>query len=512
MRTGKTMIKTTNNITLTRGLMQCLIVAIILILSATAMAADTANNPGDDIQDRKSLQAQLVSLSQIKGELEEKGIGSHRINELIEEGFLYLSQGENNLATEAIRKVNELKVLAEKTRQKIIAAQQDHAFLRSQEEEQQAEGVLTEGVLIGSNDQELKDIEIGIVTAQSEFDHENFEGANQEIERVRKKIMQAGEDAYGSLKDRISQVTNIAKESGVREEEIAGLEKKIKSALESGTISELESLNQTLGKAEEAIDSYLELGKVREDLDRIGIPTERLTDEMTLARIEIESASYESAHNRASMARELGQKAVMLESKLSNLSRTIEDESSNMETAAFCKDVCFKETKESIDNAKQELMLGNYERAEIEALQAEKRLEETRADIAVQHIRSTSAGARIATLIRDNWIILLVVAIIIMILAAAGKDTITSRIRLYRLDKARRDLNTHQRMVQELQKDYYIRRRMSRASYNSSYEELEERILRTDETIARVEKEMALKDSSTATSKTKTKNSRNINK
>jgi len=432
------------------------------------------------------LRAELLNLSSVKEEMISAGMGVSRVDDLITEGFLYFNNKNYDKTREIIASVYELRRTAFNAQNELGLVNQLYL------------SVVEENISLG--DISKTKLEWELEQSQREFNKENYEGSLEILARIKKALLESISNKYNYLNNSLSGLEERTTLLELSKARIITLKTLLSEALRTGKLGELEILEQEVKSLNKSLAYYEEVRLAIPNLEDRNLSTQRIRDGLRSAELDLNFAEYESGLNKLESLEKLIQDALRLEKEITELEGTITNEQAGL-------GVSFEEAKNILKQAKHELVIGDYESAEQKLISARTSYESSKAEVLVKKVGLKSFGISLREFVKENRSYILLVILIISLVLKLTSGLWVKSIRRRKITRLEKELRISKRMVQDLQKDYFVHRKMSRESYDEAYEALQERIMRLKERLSllnkKVNKEEGITGMSTKEKETK---------
>jgi len=467
------------------GILKVLALIILALLTLlTLLAVQTFVVAAAEEQD---LRAALLNLSNAKEEMLNAGLGVARISDLISEGFMYLSYADYNKTREIISAAHNVRDLAFKTQKELALVKQ--LFLDAQ----QSNITMMSAGADGSTGTR---IDLGLNYSQREFEKENYEEALQALGVAKKIILESITSKYATLKDSLSALEKKTEEFGLSKYRLTNLQGLLPEALATGKIDELEIIEKEIGQLSKGVSDYEETKLSIPALESRQLSAQVIEDGLEEARAYLNVADYNSALNKLETLKEMISTALKLDEEAAEFEKTLNDEK-----AKYATGFSFSETEALLAKARYELSVGNYAEAEQQLGKARKSLESRKAEFLVKNASRKSPLFSLKEFISKNWPYISAVLFIAIILILLSHKAIAYSLRKKKLASLEKELRVSEKQVQELQRSYFIHKKMSRESYDDAYDVLQDKITSLKERISLLHKKISKMDASAKRSK-----------
>lgn len=444
-------------------LIKMLAISLLLALALLALNGVLAAT------EEQELRSELLSLTRMKDELLSAGIGTTRINDLITEGDIYFNSQNYNKTREIISAAHELR---------------DNAF----NTKNQLNIVNTLYMDISKNNISLfktepSSIEWELNYSQREFEKENFEEALKTSGEIKKTLLNSISNKYAYLNDSI---LTLEEKTGVLElstYRIMTLKGMLAEALATGKISELEMIEKEVEDLSQSLTYYEEIKLAIPTLDSKNLSTQRIRDGLSETQASMNIADYKSAINQLESLTKIIDHALKLKEEQTVFEKTLSEEKAKIQ-------IDWTATEKLLEKSKYELAVGNYEEAELQLTLAKKTFESTKAQFLIESVAKKAPGFNLKEFVTKNWLYIFAVIILIILVLKLTQKAWSYEIRRRHLSRMEKELKVIEKMVRELQKDYFARRKMSRESYDEAYETLEDKIILLKERISMLNKKI----------------------
>ena len=451
------------------------IAAAISILCLPARAYD-ANNSYSSHSSQSSpehIRSELNQLAQVKSELASNGIGTGRILDMLTEAQAQYDSGDFTGASQTISQIYRVKELAERLPEEIGTAKEHYTWLEKNKPGGYLEGILN-----------------NISLAEKEFQNQNFEAAENGILLANESIAAFVAREYTSSVDDIQSLSQVAANSGFRALFAISLADQAREALDAGDAAGVEDALAKARTLLDAISAYSEAKNATEGLSAEGIQTGRVNDLLLLAKGYLESGEVSAADGYAQQAKKAASQASSLSARIRDANGKLQTAGSSPAAAAACDAACLSETGQRLASAREELVYGNYEKSESELQLAEATIDDIETAVAVEELKSQNPDQNITSFASTHKPALLVMLAAIIAAGLASWQKLAQKVNAQRLEAAKRELSSNEKILKERQKSYYIHKNISRETYSQAYEELNERIFLAREKIAGLGKKM----------------------
>jgi len=408
----------------------------------------------------QELKSELLQLNAVKEEMQAAGIGVARVSDLITEGFYYLNNQDYNKTNETINQVYELKRIA-------FNAQSELAFVNA----------LYLGISqynISLSGASGKNVEWDINYSQREFEKENYEEALKTLDNTKRILINSVNAKYNYLNDSLSileEKTGTLQLSQYRVRTLQGL---LAETLAAARIDELEMIRAEIEELNKSIGYYEELKTSIQLIESKGLSAQVIKDGLAESESYINLADYKTAISKLESLKKLAEQAISLEKEAAEFETSLSDGK-----AEYSND--FSEAEALLEKAKYELKAGNYAEAGRKLSQAQQSFESAKAKLLVEGASRKAPFFSLKEFLAKNWLYLTAGLIILLIIISLTHKVVSQGIRKKRLASLEKELRVNEKMVQELQRSYFVRHKMSRENYDQAYDSLQEKIIRLKE-------------------------------
>ncbi len=423
-----------------------MLVILILIMSSSLAKGE------------QELKSELLKLNDVKEEISAAGMSVSRVSDLITEGFLYFNNYDYNNTRRIISSVYELRSLAFETQKELAAVNQLYL------------DVVAKNISLADTGSSSAKLELDLEYAEKEFAKENYEEAWNKLAATKKTLLISIDNTYGYLNNSLATLEEKITSLEMSKARITTLRTLLSEALEKGMLGELELIKQEAEALNQSLEYYEEIKLIIPALESMNLSSQRIRDELRAAELELNLADYNSGLSRLESLKKLTENALRLEEEINGFEKTLNDEG-----AKYSAD--FKEAEALLEKAKYALAAGNYEEAAQRLTSAKSVFETTKAELLVRKAGLKSQGASLKDFVSRNWTYILLVIFVILIVLKLTHKAWAYELRRKRLGWFEKELRASEKIVQELQRKYFVHRKMSRESYDKYYEELQEKIL-----------------------------------
>ena len=449
------------------------IISALLILALLLINIPINSSPvipvlaGGD-QEKQEVRSELLGLSSVKQEMAEAGMGTSRAEDLIAEGFVHLNNNNLNMTQQVIFSVYDLRDTAFKAQSEISFVEQLYHKVRPSN--------------ISLGEVEKKVVEWNLNKSQEEFDKENYEGALEKTGKAREMLVGVIAEDYAGLNNTLLSVQKKIQELELGNTRIKALGRLLAKALSEGSLDELEMLEQETEKLNKSITLYADVKSKLPVLKSSNLSVQRIEDGLRTAEMSLEFADYETTLDKLESLKTLSHKALELKQGIAELENTVAQEEARLGTTQL------EETRSLLGEGREELVLGNYEGAETKLESAETSFESVKAEYLIKRAGSDSAGMRIKDFINEYWAYILLLIMVILLVLKFSWPVTERWIKNKRRAQLRKELETSEDMVKELQKKYFVQKKIGKDSYDQAYERMQEKIMKLKDKLSETEK------------------------
>ncbi|KYK27358.1 hypothetical protein AYK26_03810 [Euryarchaeota archaeon SM23-78] len=422
-------------------------------------------------KEEQELRTELLKLSQVKEEMIAAGMGTTRIDDLITEGFIHFNNKNYEKTKEIVSSVYELRDAAFNIKEELKFVNQLYLDIRERN--------------ISLGDMSITKLEWDLGYVEREMEKENYEESLEILARVKKEFLDIIWKEYDYLNESVSVIEEKIGLLGLSKARITTLKSLLSEALETGKLKELEIIKQETMDLNKGLAYYEEIKPFIPVLESKNLSAQRIKDELTAAELELNFADYESSLSRLESLRTLAEKAILLDEEINELEKKIVDEKVKQGSNSY-----LKEAEIILKEAKHELIVGNYEGAEQKLVSARTNFESLKAEFLVERAGATSFGINLKEFVRKNWLYIVLVILVILLglkLTSGAWSYGLGKKRIARLEK---ELKVNENMIQNLQKDYFVHKKMARESYDEAYESLQEKIMKIKDRLSQLNKKV----------------------
>ena len=394
--------------------------------------------------------------------MEEAGLGHNRVSRLLDESYSAYGSKEYQRIMENLGLARNISSLAFGVRDGSheISAALAVAVMRN--------------LTFRSSDPQRIAWGLDYITKESAI--ENYEGAHDTLVKLREELNEDIRRVYSGTGQDMESNIRLAEKNGVGTAKLQ-LEKKLyEDSLLAGNILYLEGVREEAEKAKLSLELIEKNRNGSAVLSGLGFSTRRIDDELEYARRYLSSADYDSALESLKSTEAVIQSALGTKGGIDRLRESIAESRQSLR-------IELDGPSEKAQEAEAALSSGNYEDAGrmLEAARAEA--EKQISDQTLKQAKEEPSGSTLGSLARRHlWKIALAAAA----LAGAGfyiNAKYRKELENFLLRRAKKRITVAQRQVQELQRDYFVRRNMSREQYDDQYESKQEEIMKLKERI-----------------------------
>jgi tetratricopeptide (TPR) repeat protein len=188
-------------------------------------------------------------------------------------------------------------------------------------------------------------------------------------------------------------------------------------------------------------------------------------------------ADYDSAISLLKELKEFTNNTIRLEQETDGFQAGLNNEKSKYRTS-------FQDAQSLLEKAKYELVLGNYEEAENLFTKAKTSFESEKASLLVESASKKTPGLSLAEFIKKNGPYMISVLVIILMVIALSRKALAYWLRKKKMLRLEKELRVTERMMQELQRKYFVHKKMPRENYDEACDVLQEKIILLKERIS----------------------------
>jgi hypothetical protein len=447
-----------------------------LILVMTAIIAILLVNPAffalaaDEPADGQELRSGLLNLSTVKEEMQAAGIGVARVNDLITEGFIYLNNQDYNNTRAVISRAYALKDIAFRAKDELAAA---NALYQDSKKWNVS--------LIGSTGTQ---VEFELNYSQKEFEKENYEEALRTLVRTKGTILSSINYRYGYLNESILTLDKKISKLGLSQYRITTLKGTISEALAKGSINELEIIKKEAEDLNQSLIYYDEIWQAIPSLESKNLTTQVIKDGLAEAASHLGVADYKAALGELESLKKMIEAALRLEAETNAFEITLGQGKTSYH-------ISFGEPEALLEKSKYALTVGNYAEAEQQLKKAKEAFDSTKAQFLVESAAKQSPIFSTKAFVEKNWLHSIIILAIIILAILLTKKAWSNWIRRKHLARAEKELKVSEKMVRELQKDYFIHKKTGKESYDQAYDAVQGRIMALKERISLLNKKIS---------------------
>ncbi|MBW2990733.1 hypothetical protein KY348_03445 [Candidatus Woesearchaeota archaeon] len=429
---------------------------VILIFLSLALNLSLA-------KEEQELRSELLKLNNVKEEMTNSDTDVSRVDDLITEGFLYFNNKDYNKTKEVISSIYKLRNDALNAQSELSVVNQLYLDVKERN-------------ITLVNATSIK-IEWDLDYAKREFDKENYEGALKRLAKIKKALLYSINNEYNYLNASLLALEEKINSLKLSKSRITTLKSLLSEALGTGGLRELEIIKQEAGVLNKSLVYYKEIKLAIPILKGKNLSAQRINDGLNAAKLDLDFADYESAFNKLESLKALTEKGIFLEDEISELEKNLADEKAKQR-------IDITEAESFLKEAQYELTVGNYETAEQKLLNARDSYESLKAELLIKKAGLKSFGFSLKEFIKRNWPYVLLIIFIILVVLKFTSHIWVLGIQRKRLARLKKELNINENMVQELQRNYFVHKKMSRENYDKSYESLQEKTVNLKEKIS----------------------------
>ena len=431
-----------NELRLVRGFAAFMIFALVLNFTLAA--------------EEQELKSELLDLMGIKQEMLSAGIGIARVSDLINEGYMYLNNQNYNKTREIISSVY-------KTRDAAFGAKNQLSQVNSL-----YSSISKSNISLFKTTPSFIEWEINY--SQREYEKENFEESLATSDEIKKTLLDSINNRYAYLNASLSAFEDKISMFELSKYRVATLKGLLAEALLTGKISELEMIEEEAGKLNISLAYYEEIELTIPALESKNLSTQRIRDDLSDIKASLNIADYKSAISKLENLKKLISYALGLKDAEVEFKKTLEDEKARIQ-------IDWSATEKLSEKAGYELAIGNYEEAESQLTRARQSFESTKASFLIESAAKKTPLFSLKAFVAKNWPYLIAIIIIVLVILQLTRKAYSYEIRRRHLARLEKEIGLNEKTVEELQKNYFVHKKMSRESYDEAYESLQEKII-----------------------------------
>lgn len=443
--------------------------AALIIAMNFALAEEEQVGEGEG----QELRASLLGLMSLKEEMLSEGIGVERISDLISEGYIYFNSQNYNKTRETI-------LLGHKTRDAAFSAKERLKAAREMHAEANKKNISLLSAL-STSPSSISTIEWEINYSLEEFGKENFEEALATADGIIKTILGSISARYSYLNNSIDELNARAGLLGISQYRITSLKELLAQALEAGKLEELDMIEKEITSINTSISSYEEVKLSVQELESRNLSAQRITDGLAEAKAKISIADYASSIDQLEILKSMIRKALKLKDDENLLSESLSEAKASMQAE-------WSETGQLLQKAAHELRAGNYEEAETHLEMARQSFENTKANFFIESAAKKNPLFSMKGFVAKNWAYIAAAIVILALVLKLTHNEWSRRLMKKRLESLEKELKVSEKMIQELQRNYFVHRKMSRENYDEVYGAMQDRIISMKEKISLLRK------------------------
>jgi len=439
-----------------------IIITVLVLLMLTLILASLSS-----AAEEQELKSGLLQLNAVKEEMQAAGLGVARVSDLIAEGYSYLNNQDYGKVNETINQVYELKKIAFDSQSELSLVTALYLDIKQHN--------ISLALAPGEN---VESVEWNINYSQREFEKEDYEEAFKTLSATQIILINSINNKYLPLNNSLSALEEKARALQLSQYRIMTLEGLLAETLAAAKIDELEMIKNEIGELNQSLSYYEELNTSIHLIESKGLSAQVIKDGLTEAESRLNLADYNTAINQLESLKKLAAQAISLEKEAAEFETSLDQGKADYSNG---NDNYFSGAEALLQKAQSELKAGNYADAAQELSQAKQEFESAKAKLLVESASRTTPLFSLKEFLARNWLYLTAGLVILLIIISLTHKVVSQGIRKKRLASLEKELRVNEKMVQELQRNYFVRHKMSRETYDQSYDSLQEKIIHLKE-------------------------------
>lgn len=310
-----------------------------------------------------------------------------------------------------------------------------------------------------------------VESAIEAFSGSNYERAQAMVEKVDARLVEFSDENFSRILLRINQSRRIILELDASLSSPSLIEEEARRAKEGQNHVLLSELAVSSTKLQDGLTSLKNASLSVQEMVEKGLTTTRVEDAISEALFALEQEEYDHALSQIKEVHRLKEDALLLQKRIKNMTDIIRD--------ASLDSLPTEGSEILVKGAKEKLFLNNYGDGFALLEEAQKKLEDARADALLFGVISKSdVKFNIIAFLKKTWWIFLAIIISLGVAGFFAFNSLMVTLLNYRIQHLEKENEVITGLIKKRQIEYYKEHKISKDSYETAVDGYQQRLLR----------------------------------